>query len=139
MDLANTICVIEYILPGDKSKVPYIYVVPFYDTSKFIQEGKMIIPWALGGAATSKNGLLEYAIRFYRVSKDAEGNNDGLFVDIVILENTYDRKLLRLIHGYKCTLLLLIDSAMRMEKCGNNIITYTKGDHQIRKEVKNNG
>lgn len=74
MDLANTICVIEYILPGDKSKVPYIYVVPFYDTSKFIQEGKMIIPWALGGAATSKNGLLEYAIRFYRVSKDTQGN-----------------------------------------------------------------
>lgn len=73
MDLANTICVIEYLLPGDKSKVPYIYVVPFYDTSKFIQEGKMIFPWALGGAATSKNGLLEYAIRFYRVAENSNG------------------------------------------------------------------
>ena len=29
MDLANTACVIEYILPGD-SRVPYIYIVPFY-------------------------------------------------------------------------------------------------------------
>ena len=29
----------------------------------------MIFNWALGGASTSKNGLLEYAIRFYRVAE----------------------------------------------------------------------
>lgn len=72
MDLANTACVIEYILPQDKDRVPYVYVVPFYDTTKFMREGKMIFPWAVGGTATSQSGKLEYAIRFFKVS-DQDG------------------------------------------------------------------
>lgn len=72
MDLANTACVIEYVLPQDKDKVPYIYVVPFYDTTKFMQEGKLLFPWAVGGTATSQEGTLEYAVRFFKVS-DQDG------------------------------------------------------------------
>lgn len=75
MDLANTACVIEYILPGD-SRVPYIYIVPFYDTTKFATEGKMIFPWNVGGVATAKGGTIEYAIRFFRV--DGSGKNTTL-------------------------------------------------------------
>jgi hypothetical protein len=72
MDLANTICLVEYVLPNDKDRVPHIYIVPFYDTMKFIKEGKLLFPWAVGGAATSQNGTLEYAVRFFKVS-DVDG------------------------------------------------------------------
>lgn len=71
MDLANTACIIEYILPNDKERVPYIYIVPFYDTtSELAGEGKMIFPWSVAGTATSQNGSLEYAIRFFKVVDD---------------------------------------------------------------------
>lgn len=72
MDLANTICIVEYITPDDLQKIPNIYIVPYYDTRKFLNEGKMIFPWVIGGAATNKDGILEYAIRFYKVD-DFEG------------------------------------------------------------------
>ena len=80
MDLSNTICVIEYIVPGDTKRVPHIYIVPFYDTSKFISEGKMVFPWSVGGAATSREGTIEYAIRFYRI--DGEGENRKLVYNL---------------------------------------------------------
>ena len=80
MDLANTICVVEYIIPGDISRVPHIYVVPFFDTSKFVHENKMIFPWSVGGAATVKDGTIEYAIRFYKI--DGEGKNRKLVYNL---------------------------------------------------------
>ena len=80
MDLANTIGIIEYIVPGDTKRIPHIYVIPFYDTSKFIKEGKMIFPWAVGGSATSKEGTIEYAIRFYKI--DGEGQNRKLVYNL---------------------------------------------------------
>lgn len=67
MDLTNTICIIQYIIPGDATKTPYIYVVPFYDTHKFMKENKIIFPWNVGGAATMQNGTVEYSIRFYKI------------------------------------------------------------------------
>lgn len=80
MDLANTICVIEYIVPGDIKRVSHIYIVPFFDTSKFISENKMIFPWSVGGAATSKEGTIEYAIRFYKI--DGEGEDKKLVYNL---------------------------------------------------------
>ncbi len=70
MDLANTVCVIEYIIPGDTKRVPYLYAVPFYDIVKFAQENKMIFPWNVSGAATLKSGKIEYAIRFFKVDEN---------------------------------------------------------------------
>lgn len=67
MDLANTVCVVEYIIPGDEERIPYLYTVPFYDTIKFSEENKMIFPWNVGGAATMNSGIIEYAIRFFKV------------------------------------------------------------------------
>lgn len=67
MDLANTTCVIQYLLPGDDTKVPHMYAVPFYDTTTCFAENKMIFPWSVGGTATMKDGEIEYAIRFFRV------------------------------------------------------------------------
>ena len=65
MDLTNTVCIVEYILPDDKERIPHIYIVPYYDSTKFMKEDKILVPWAVGGAATSKNGILEYALRFF--------------------------------------------------------------------------
>ena len=70
MDLANTVCVVEYTIPGDKSKVPYIYIVPFFDTSAQLTQKKMIFPWVIGNPATQQDGVIEYAIRFFRVSDE---------------------------------------------------------------------
>ena len=83
MDLANTCCVIEYIVPGDTSRVPHLYAVPFFDTSKFLKENKMIFPWNVGGAATSKNGTIEYAIRFFKI--DGQGDNKKLVYNLNLL------------------------------------------------------
>lgn len=91
MDLSNTICVIQYITPGDESRVPYIYVVPFFDVmSDFNLEDitetsrdenyiygshnpTMIFPWCIGAAATQTSGTLEYAIRFYKIKEETDG------------------------------------------------------------------
>lgn len=70
MDLANTVCVIEYIIPGDTKRIPYLYAVPFYDIVKFAQENKMIFPWNVSGAATLKSGKIEYAIRFFKIDEN---------------------------------------------------------------------
>lgn len=70
MDLSNTVCVIEYLIPGDKTRVPYIYVVPYFDTQSYLSSGKMVFPWVLNRAATQTSGTLEYAIRFFRISED---------------------------------------------------------------------
>lgn len=80
MDLANTICIIEYIIPGDKEKIPHIYVVPFYDTTKYMNENKMIFPWSVGGSATLQSGTIEYAIRFFKI--DGEGKNAKLVYNL---------------------------------------------------------
>lgn len=80
MDLANTICIVEYIIPGDTKRVPHLYVVPFFDVSKFSHENKMIFPWSVGGAATVKEGTIEYAIRFYKI--DGEGKNRKLVYNL---------------------------------------------------------
>lgn len=70
MDLSNTVCVVEYTIPGDKSKVPYVYIVPFFDTSAQVSQKKMIFPWVIGNPATQQDGVIEYAIRFFKVSDD---------------------------------------------------------------------
>jgi hypothetical protein len=79
MDLANTICLIQYIPPGNKDKVPYTYVVPFFDVLTYADEGKMVIAWDVGGPATQKEGVLQFAIRFYKVAEDEEGKTQLIY------------------------------------------------------------
>ena len=71
MDLANTICIIQYLVPNEK--IPRIYVVPYFDTATYTKENKMIFPWVVGGMATAQEGTVEYSIRFYKVKRE---NND---------------------------------------------------------------
>ena len=71
MDLTNTVCLIQYFPVGEK-KSPYIYAVPFYNTTILEDKGQIIFPWVVNGAATQKEGDLRFAIRFYRVD-DSDG------------------------------------------------------------------
>ena len=75
MDLTETVCVIQYIIAGEKEKVPYTYIVPFFDTET--EPGKIIFPWVIGGPATSKEGKIQYAVRFFRVAAE-EGTQPKL-------------------------------------------------------------
>lgn len=72
MDLTNTVCIIQYIPPGNTDGIIHTYVVPFYDIISSSDQHKIIFPWVIGGAATQKEGVIEFAIRFYRIEMDEE-------------------------------------------------------------------
>jgi hypothetical protein len=65
MDLAETTCVIHYV-NGDGTAA--IYRVPFYDVVSYSNEGKMLFPWCIDGAATQAAGPVEFQIRFYKLN-----------------------------------------------------------------------
>ncbi len=60
---------------------------------------------------------------------------EGLFIDIFILENTYDNFIFRYIHGLISTVLLFIDSAVGMDLCKENIFKYTNHDKALKRQV----
>lgn len=64
-----------------------------------------------------------------------EKANDGLFVDIFIMENTPNNKLLRVLHGGLCSLLLFIDSAIRQSVCKEHIFKYAGTDQKAMDSV----
>lgn len=70
MDLASTVCIIQYIPPGSTDRIAHTYVVPFYDIISNSDQGKIIFPWVVGGAATQKEGNIEFAIKFYHIEMD---------------------------------------------------------------------
>lgn len=72
MDLSETVCLIQYIPPGSKNKVAHTYIVPFFDIISSSDQGKIIFPWVVGGAATQQEGIIQFAIRFYRIEMDEE-------------------------------------------------------------------
>lgn len=71
MDLTNTCCLIQYYTPD---KLPYVYIVPYYDIYTYRGLNKMIIPWNVDGAATQKQGKLTFSIRFFKIEYDEENN-----------------------------------------------------------------
>ena len=68
MDLSNTVCIIQYLVPNER--IPRIYIVPYFDTTSYAKENKMIFPWVVGGIATAQEGNVEYSIRFYKVKRE---------------------------------------------------------------------
>lgn len=58
----------------------------------------------------------------------------NLGIDIFILENAPDNRLLRLVHGCLCSGLLFIGSAMRMAKCKDILFKY--GNDALKREVQ---
>ena len=67
MDLSTAACVIEYINAKGES---HYYPVPYYDVLTYFEEGKMIIPWVIDGAATIAAGSVKFSIRFYKIDGD---------------------------------------------------------------------
>ncbi len=70
MDLAETICLIQYIPPQSQDKIVHTYIVPFFDILSHSDKGKMVFPWVVGGAATQKEGDVQFAIRFYKTDME---------------------------------------------------------------------
>lgn len=62
--------------------------------------------------------------------------NDGLFIDIFIMENIPNNMMLRIIHGGLCSALLFIDSVIRQKKCEKHILMYAGLDSETVKSVK---
>ena len=93
MDLANTICIIQYLIPNEE--IPRIYIVPFFDTYTYANENKMIFPWVIGGAITEQAGIVQYSIRFYKVQQ--EGKDIKLIYNLSTLPAT--SKILNTLQG----------------------------------------
>lgn len=68
MDLANTVCVIQYVTPDGGA---HVYPVPFYDIMTERHNKKMLFPWCIDGAATHYQGIVKYCVRFYRIEENA--------------------------------------------------------------------
>lgn len=69
IDLSTKTCIVRYVnAKGDA----YLYIVPFYDVTTDADEGKMLFPWCLSGAATVAPGPVKFSIQFY--DTDSNGN-----------------------------------------------------------------
>jgi hypothetical protein len=92
MDLANTVCVIEYLnaehLEGKKKvRNAGMFWVPYFDISHYDVEidekGEevvtpiILIPWSIGGLATAYSGTVTFTVRFYKLSGDYATETEG--------------------------------------------------------------
>lgn len=62
IDLSKKTCIVRYINAKGEA---YLYLVPFYDVTTNADEGKMLFPWCLSGAATVAPGPVKFSIQFY--------------------------------------------------------------------------
>ena len=62
--------------------------------------------------------------------------NDGLYIDIFIMENTFNNRMARFLHGILCTFMLFVDSSIRMSKCKAHILRYASTDWETVDSVK---
>ena len=60
---------------------------------------------------------------------------NGLFLDVFILENTYNNAFLRKLHGIRSTAYLFADSCVRTDLCKENLLYYTNQNPAVKKEV----
>jgi len=60
-----------------------------------------------------------------------QNDDSGLFIDLFIYDNVCDNILAKTLHGLECTILLFIDSALRMKECSYNIFKYCSSDEVV--------
>lgn len=78
MDLADTICTIQY--QNEKDKDGRIYLVPFFDITTYKKENKILIPWQISGEATRNAGTITFSVRFFKLNDFAEsGKKDYIY------------------------------------------------------------
>ena len=66
MDLADTVCTIQYINNG--SKEGYSYLVPFLDITTYKKEKKILIPWQISHIVTQISGSVTFSFRFFKLN-----------------------------------------------------------------------
>lgn len=68
--------------------------------------------------------------------QSTEQSEESLFIDIFLLESTYNNRFFRFIHGCLSNAFLAVDSAVRTNNCKAMLLRYDDGSGRIRKEVK---
>lgn len=80
MDLADTVCVIQYTnsgVPGDEG---HLYLVPFFDITTYYNERKILFPWQVSDIVTKAAGTITFSIRFFKIMTEpayTEENEKG--------------------------------------------------------------
>lgn len=72
MDLADTVCTIQYLNSGIKDDPGEMYLVPFYDITTLKDEGKILFPWQISGEVTKALGTLTFSFRFFKLNEKGE-------------------------------------------------------------------
>lgn len=87
----------------------------------------------------------KYDLNFSKIRKkgtrfeeifDPDPEKTGLFIDIYPLENAFDNKILRTIHGITIDALLLISSCVRVHSKWEKLEWYTEGYDEMQKSLK---
>lgn len=87
-------------------------------------------------------GYLYHFPKIYRKNttalniQSAQDTDEGVSVDIFIMENVSDHKFVQMGHGFLCTFLLLVVSVMRMKRCKHNLLKYGANNPKLCAAVK---
>ena len=64
-DLTQAVCVVQYKNALGESRA---YAVPYYDVDTLSEEDMILFPWIIDKEVTKAGGIIEYNIRFYKLS-----------------------------------------------------------------------
>ena len=69
MDLAQTNCIINYVITDTRGQEKYYtYEVPYCDCRTI--ENKIILPWCVSFLATQNSGIIKYYVSFYLLNDE---------------------------------------------------------------------
>ncbi len=129
-----------------KGFIPWDDDLDIFMTRADYEKFKKIFPETLSAGYELRDpgegGNLFQMPRFYkkgtkaRVLLSDENRGNGLFIDIFLLENAYDNKLRRNLHGIRCSWFLFVDSDVRLARCRDILLRYGSGNEQLVKELK---
>lgn len=67
MDLADTVCIIQYTNSSVPEDEGHIYLVPFFDITTYYNERKILFPWQVSDIVTKSAGTITFSIRFFKI------------------------------------------------------------------------
>lgn len=87
-------------------------------------------------------GYLYHFPKIYRKNttalniQSAQDTEECVSIDIFIMENASNSTAVRTLHGFLCTVLLMIVSVMRMKRCEHNLLKYGANSKKLCTAVK---
>lgn len=72
----------------------------------------------------------------YRLRDDLDEEEAGLFIDIFVLENTYDNKLLRAIHGFNSYVFGFLFSCRKYKEDREKLLEYVGENRELAKAIR---